>query len=190
MSDTDTHIVLSRRAVLGGLVAAAATSLLPERAARADRDDREDHERPDPNLTPGVFTPRQFHASVRLGGGHTLVAGGQNTDGFALSDVVLVTASGTVYPLAPLTLARYSHAAVALPDGQVLVLGGLSADGLAAGPLADVEIYDPDRNVWRPAPPLQLARYNHTAAHTTGNRVLIIGGCSTSAVYDPETYYV
>jgi len=78
---------------------------------------------------------------------------------------------------------RYAHAAVRLGGGQVVVLGGFGS-----GPLADVELYDPDRDTWTLLPPLSLPRYAHAATHVGDGNILLTGGVFQGILSDTELY--
>ena len=170
--------LVSRRAVLGGLAAASVTPWLLAKVQPAEAQAA--------GTSPTDFIARQQHIAVPLGGGNILVAGGLSADGTPLSDVVYYTSSGVVYALAPLNMARYAAAGVLITYGKVLILGG-TQDGSTA--LTECEVYDPINNVWTQAADLQTARFNHMAARTVSNQVLITGGYDGATVlYDSETY--
>ena len=170
---------VSRRAVLGGLAAAATAPWLLSDAQPAEAQAA--------GTVAADFIARQMHIAIPLGGGNVMVAGGVSADGTPLSDVVYYTSTGTLYALPPLNTARYAAAGVLITYGRVLVLGG-TQDGVT--PLSDVEVYDPVNNAWTETTPLQTARFNHMAARTVSNQALITGGYDGATVlYDPETYY-
>ena len=164
---------LTRRALLGGLAAAAAAPWLihsaPAQAQSA------------PALPAATLLPRQQHTATLLGGGNVLVAGGIYQG--VLDDVQVIGPTGSVSSLAPLNTPRYAHAAVLLPYGRVLVLGGYYK-----GPLDDAEVYDPSTNTWSPATPLALPRYNHTAVRVSNTQILVVGGTYQGVLSDTETY--
>jgi hypothetical protein len=72
------------------------------------------------------------------------------------------------------------HTATLLADGRVLVTGGC-CDERQAAPLASAEIYNPATNIWSPAPNMSVPRYDHTATPLADGRVLVTGGCCTTA---------
>ena len=167
---TRTGMVVSRRAVLGGVVAALAAqtvfldSAAPAHASVAVGDGPAD-----------LPFGRSRHTTTRLGDGRVLVAGGLGQR--PLSDV-LILSKGIWSPAAPLIVARYDHAAVLLPDGRVAVLGGTGASTFS---LSEVEVYDPGSNLWSLAPPLALARSQHSATVAAGG-ILCIGGVALAAL--------
>ena len=87
--------------------------------------------------------------------------------------------------------ARSFPTASVLDDGRVLVAGG-SHTGV--GPTAmrrTAEIYDPTRNIWKPAGQFAVSRAGHTATILSDGRVLVVGGAGSAStialaeVYDP-----
>jgi len=91
---------------------------------------------------------------------------------------------------AELTQARGEHTATLLPSGQVLVAGGRGSDATF---LANVELYDADRNMWHGAHALAAARANHSATLLPSGKVLVVGGQNASGylasveLYDPTS---
>jgi N-acetylneuraminic acid mutarotase len=77
--------------------------------------------------------------------------------------------------LAALPSAR-GETAAAVADGRLYVIGGLS--GLDAAATAEVNVYDPGRNVWSDVPRLPAAR-DHAAAVGVGGAVYVSGGGSS-----------
>ena len=79
----------------------------------------------------------------------------------------------------------------ALPDGRVLFVGG--GHELGEDPRAEVDVYDPKTNSWKPAAPLPTPR-SGVAAVLYRNRILVFGGeCNSghpfieNEAYDVET---
>ena len=77
-------------------------------------------------------------------------------------------------------------ATVALPDGRVMVIGGEGT--------AEVEIFDPDLNLWRPGPQLNAVRAVPSAATLPSGEVVVTGGAdrfwrvgSSVEIFDPVT---
>ena len=81
----------------------------------------------------------------------------------------------------------------ALLDGRIYVTGGIGDNQV----LSTVEVYDPARDSWSPAPPLPEPRHHHGAAAVNG-KLYVIGGYSnlgaqpwrateTLFEYDPAT---
>lgn len=81
---------------------------------------------------------------------------------------------------------RVYHAAVALPDGRALITGGIGVINGLVTTLGTGFIFDPSISGTRSpytlvVMPSQEARAHHTATlSSTGNMVLLVGGCSTS----------
>ena len=132
---------------------------------------------------------RILHTATRLADGRVLIVGGSgvNEDGMqGLFGAALVwdPESGELVEAGPLAIGRAMHRVSALPDGRVLVIGGIGYTDEAAradpevGPslLADVEIFDPAGDTFRPAGRLSAGRLGHTATTLLDGRVLVIGG--------------
>ncbi len=93
--------------------------------------------------------------------------------------------------------ARFRHTATLLPSGRVLLVGGSSQTdfsklGLAA--LDAAELYEPETGSFTPLPPLNVARWGHSATLLQDGKVLIAGGfgsdgyaTATTELFDPET---
>jgi N-acetylneuraminic acid mutarotase len=86
-------------------------------------------------------------------------------------------APGRWIPLTPLPSPR-QEVAVAAWDGRVWVIGGFGED---AEPVATVEAFDPQHNVWAPRPALPVA-VHHAAAAVGGDRLFVVGGYSGGRV--------
>ena len=107
--------------------------------------------------------------AVRLVG-LLLLAGciGRVTDSTAPVDQL---APGTWAALTPMPAPR-QEVAVAAWRGQVWVIGGF---GEKAEPMATVESYDPQHNVWESRPSLP-APVHHAAAAVVDDRLFVVGG--------------
>ena len=169
---------VSRRTVLGGLMAAAMTPAILT-WARADDDDSSGDAAPTSVASGGIetaATPRFLHAAALLPGGDVLVTGGWRHTGLPnytpplASAQIFRTATNTWTDAAPMHTGRAQHTAVTLADGKILVAGGLSHV-----PLASAEIYDPITDTWTPAAPMPESRYGHSAV-LAGDRVIVNGG--------------
>ncbi|MGZ3417694.1 MAG: kelch repeat-containing protein [Polyangiales bacterium] len=80
--------------------------------------------------------------------------------------------------------ARVYHSAAALGDGRVLVVGSTGKGAKSA------EVYDPDTNTWKTAPPAAIERTEATATTLADGKVLVVGGSETKAqgeVFDPAS---
>lgn len=134
-------------------------------------------------------------ATVGLGGGSVLVAGGisQSSGG-----TPSVTASAEVYDSRTGSFAAVDHlregvaesTATLLASGDVLVAGGESAPGGPAS--ATAELFDPSRGSWHATGSLPAASFGATATAISATRVLYVGGLTgtssnpsaMAAVYD------
>ena len=92
-------------------------------------------------------------------------------------------ATGTWRPTTPLPgPPRTDHTVTALPDGRVLVAGGLTEDltlpstPVSSVALADAYVFDPARETWTIAPPMDVARSEAAAALLQDGTVLVAGG--------------
>src|SRR6185369_2129664 len=77
-----------------------------------------------------------------------------------------------------------------LANGKVLAAGGMDDNGMT---LASAELYDPTHGSWRPASPMAMARYLHTATLLNYGPVLVAGGgedidiLAGAELYDPSS---
>ncbi len=79
---------------------------------------------------------------------------------------------------APMAYARFQHDVVMMPDGQVMVIGGSDVASLISttGHL-QVEMWNPDTEVWTELTPMQnLRMYHSTSVLLPDGRVLVAGG--------------
>ncbi len=118
------------------------------------------------------------HTATLLPSGQVLVVGGTNNTGAELFDPE--TEAWTV--VSPPATARSGHVAVLLPSGEVLVAGGVQEDK----GLREAEVYDPARDVWRPAGTLnQLGGNENAAVALPSGKVLLVNGSTLAELYDP-----
>ena len=86
---------------------------------------------------------------------------------------------------------RYEAASVLLPPSldEIMVIGGFRKPGQ---PTSTVEIIDTGKAnpTWRPARPMNFARYEHDAVVLPDGRVLVIGGRSRNSNNDPRPVLV
>jgi hypothetical protein len=144
--------------------------------------------------TTGVFEPLGSMHSARieqtttvLRDGRVLIAGGR---------AYSVTASAEIFDPATkkftvtgnLLTARYKHSAGLLPDGRVLIAGG-SDDRDWSGTMNSTEIYDPKKQTFTAAAPLNESRFKlpREAIQLSSGQLLFAGGSKTVEIYDPAT---
>jgi hypothetical protein len=109
---------------------------------------------------------RSSHFAVRLGSGKVLVLGGGN--GSSVDVFTPSTQQWSAGPALPLT--GYLRGASLLSTGEVLVLNDSGQGAL----------YDPVKNVWRTATPMQPARSNFATVQLPTGQVMAIGGANGS----------
>ena len=167
---------MTRRAVIGGMIAVAAVPSLLQRAWA------------DPagttplSLGAGAPVPRQHHTLTALLDGRLLIAGGFYLG--PLSSVQIFDPNTGVWAdAAPLLIPRYQHAAALLSDGRVLVTGGIYR-----GVLTSTEVYDPGTNTWSSAAPLNTPRHLHAAAALADGSVFVMGGLYRGALSSVERF--
>ncbi|XP_064148334.1 kelch-like protein 33 [Loxodonta africana] len=140
---------------------------------------------------PTLPAPGRFrHGATSMSGSELYVCGGQ--DFYSHSSTLASTlrwdpSQEDWEEKAPLCQARSLFPLVAL-DGQLYALGGRN-NGIA---LNSVETYNPELNVWRPAPALPASCFAHAAAVLEG-RLYVSGGCGETGRflasllhYDPK----
>ncbi|XP_047395721.1 kelch-like protein 33 isoform X1 [Sciurus carolinensis] len=130
---------------------------------------------------PALPAPGRFrHGAASLAGSELYVCGGQ--DFYSHSNTLASTlrwdpSQEDWEEVAPLCQARSFFPLVAL-DGQLYALGGRN-DGVA---LDSVETYNPELNIWRPAPALPAPCFAHAAA-ILEDRLYVSGGCNGTGQY-------
>ncbi|XP_053452137.1 kelch-like protein 33 isoform X2 [Nycticebus coucang] len=130
---------------------------------------------------PALPAPGRFrHGAASVAGSELYVCGGQ--DFYSNSNTLASTlrwdpSQEDWEEMAPLHQARSLFPLVVL-DGQLYALGGRD-NGVA---LNSVETYNPELNVWRPAPALPAPCFAHAAAVLEG-RLYMSGGCSGTGQY-------
>jgi Galactose oxidase, central domain/Kelch motif len=140
----------------------------------------------------GVFEPLPTMHSARieqtttvLRDGRVLIAGGR-ADSVTASAEIFDPATKKFTVTGNLLTARYKHSAGLLPDGRVLIAGG-SDDRDWSGKLNTAEIYDPKKQTFTAASPLNDGRFKlpREAVQLSSGRLLFAGGSKTVEVYDP-----
>lgn len=167
-------LTFTRRAALGGLLAAILTPTLlageTELPAAAQQP-------PPPSVVP---IPRTDHSTTMLADGTVLVAGGTYLG--ILSDAQIFNMGTNSWSeTGSLIIPRTKHAA-AMMGGQVLVCGGIYL-----GEMSDVEVYDPASGTWNTVAPMNIPRFGHSAAAMNGG-VLVYGGENLGPTASPEFY--
>jgi hypothetical protein len=145
---------------------------------------------------PSPFAPGLTDAAmVRLGDDTVLLAGGHPPGAAAVADAWHLTEAGAVVSqLSPMTRPRARFAMTRLGNDRfaaVLLVGGEDA----AGPLADLELYDPATSSFAPFPAhLATARSGATSTLLPSGLVLVVGGVdaagralATAEIVDPVT---
>jgi hypothetical protein len=95
-----------------------------------------------------LSTARNSATATLLNSGKVLVAGGQDSQGNALSSAELYDPSTNSWSSAAnMATARSNYTATLLRSGKVLVVGGAGVTGR----LSSAELYDPTTNSWSPA---------------------------------------
>jgi hypothetical protein len=84
---------------------------------------------------------------------------------------------------------RQSAATAAGPDNRIYLVAGVGhlipqKAGEQSEILSSVEVFDPGRNDWSEAPPLQRARQMSAAAFGPDGRLYVFGGCACIGSYD------
>lgn len=140
--------------------------------------------------TASMSVPRWGHAATFTSAfGGVMVTGG--VTGFdpvlgqyldTSSTEVYHPASGTWTSTGSLATARDSHTETEV-NGAIVVAGGIARASGASSPLSSTESYGSPSNTWLPQPPLNSARYGHTATVVQGNGsqdLLVAGGFGES----------
>lgn len=128
---------------------------------------------------PALATSRIFHTASLLSDGSVLIVGGESDPGLGPSTREPVLSSverykdGRLEEVNSLRVARARHTATTLVDGSVLVAGGFDNEGKA---IADAELWDVARRVWRAISPMQTPRHSHSSTLLSDGRVMIAGG--------------
>lgn len=127
---------------------------------------------------------RVHHAMVALKGKVFLIGG---SDGFEVLSSMLTfnLASARFSECAPMSEPRNAPCAVVLPRTQsIMVMGGSNSLGVS---LRSCEVYDSQRNLWRPLPAMNSARKEASAA-VLGDKVYIAGGVDSFCSPSVEVY--
>jgi len=133
------------------------------------------------------------NGATRLLDGRVVLAGGHNNSQVIVGTEVFDPARRTWSDAGTLSVAR-DPTATLLADGRVLVAGGIDwyiGEGKA---YAVAELFDPSRGEWDITGSLSKPRYEARMVRLDDDRVLIVGGYSTSEyllasteIYDPAS---
>jgi N-acetylneuraminic acid mutarotase len=124
-----------------------------------------------------MVTARSDYASILLGTGKVLFAGGENINGVSISKAELYNpSSGTFTATGSMAASRVEHTAVLLANGNVLVSGGNKQTINGQTPLARAELYNPASGTWSATGSLSHARAGHTSTVLHTGKVIDAGG--------------
>jgi hypothetical protein len=135
--------------------------------------------------TQALTAPRARHAALGLGAGTSLLIGGENEAGSALSSVEVLSLEGPRFARAfeLLADARIEPRAVLLGGARILVGGGYTRDSAGARlPVPSVELLSTDlSDVTEPPFPLLPAALDRAFASLGPGGALALGGCELGA---------
>jgi hypothetical protein len=140
--------------------------------------------------TGSMHTRRASFASVKLGDGRVLVAGGMIANqNFTPTAEIYDPARGAFEPTGSLAEGRVGLSGTVLGDGRVLIAGGWTSHGVTPS----TELYDPATSRFTAGPAMHSPRAGHTATLLRDGSVLIAGGAranndstATAELYDPR----
>ena len=134
---------------------------------------------------PTMHSARIEQTTTVLRDGRVLIAGGRGDTVTATAEI-FDPATKKFTLTSNLLTARYKHSAGVLPDGRVLIAGG-SDDRDWSGKLNTAEIYDPEKQTFTAASPLNDSRFKlpREAVQLSSGQLLFAGGSKTVEVYDP-----
>jgi hypothetical protein len=137
---------------------------------------------------PTMHSARIEQTTTVLRNGRVLIAGGR-ADSVTASAEMFDPAAKKFTVTGALLTARYKHSAGLLPDGRVLIAGG-SDDRDWHGTLNSAEIYDPAKQTFSAASPLNDSRFKlpREAVQLSSGQLLFAGGSKTVEVYDPASH--
>jgi hypothetical protein len=140
-----------------------------------------------------LLFPRALHEATLLDDGRVLYTGGLGEDHRPTFPVIFdpenSSCTGTFTGAV-----RYQHTATKLGDGRVLITGGQSYTAVEASTEFFVPGSDTIPDAFTAGPPMNQARYAHTATLLPDGRVLVAGGYGSSGdtlesieIYDPQS---
>jgi N-acetylneuraminic acid mutarotase len=128
-----------------------------------------------------MHAPRQSLGAAMDGRGRIYAIGGYNTiHGYLRSVERFNPLTNRWGVMAPLHEARAGLCAVTASNGRIYAMGGYNPAFHTFPFRRTMEVYSAFANVWRPAPPMPVARANFAAARL-GTKLYAIGGQNRSA---------
>lgn len=119
--------------------------------------------------------PRYWLAAAPLSGGRVLAMGGISSGSTYANVYRYDDASNTWTERASMPYSRHSLAAVPLSGDRVLAMGGTTGSSPTTE-YAHVMRYDDAANSWTTRASMPTAKYRHSAAPLSGDRVMVIAG--------------
>jgi len=149
--------------------------------------------------SPGTFAytgslniPRDGHTATLLDDGTVLIAGGQGSNGGAVSAEIYSPSSGAFTLSGSLNYPRLGHSATLLNNGEVLIVGGSST--VSGAPVGQAELYNPTTRTFTVTGTLNTPRVSFTATLLDSGNVLVVGGqdandnvLTSAEIYNPST---
>ena len=142
---------------------------------------------------------RMDHTATLLLDGRVLVAGGCDGQIFFASAETYDPTTRSFSRLPGMKCAREGHTATLLPDGRVLMIGGSDGSSAAvieaeafvpiAGPVVEIEAFDPTTGTFSYVGELRRPRWRHAATLLADGRVLITGGSAKGLLTDDAELY-
>jgi hypothetical protein len=135
-----------------------------------------------------MHSARIEQTTTVLPDGRVLIAGGRG-DTVTASAEIFDPATKKFTVTGSMLTARYKHSAGLLPDGRVLIAGG-SDDRDWSGKMNSAEIYDPAKQTFTAASPLNDSRFKLSpeAVQLASGQLLFAGGSKSVEVYDPARH--
>jgi galactose oxidase-like protein len=139
-----------------------------------------------------------YQTGTLLDDGDVLTSGGWDLEDVGVSTWTerFDPTTGEFSFLSELSAPRYSSTSTLLRDGRVLIAGGDDWSDGGGGPLANVDVYNPQTMTVTAGPPMTTPRAYHTATLLKSGKVFIAGGSievsygqalahGTAEIFDP-----